>query len=149
MIEIILITRPCSHHINSRLKPNIVSPSMSRVWLLLPALLLPAHGYQHFFGPPAVGFGVGLVSVHRNFSVATSIVSRRSSRSYSQQSFVQSTPFGTSGSDSFIFVLYLFNSLPGYNRRSYTTTDHFYAANNLNYYQPNIFYYHSTPWHYR
>ena len=35
------------------------------------------------------------------------------------------------------------------NTRSYTSTDHFYAANNLNYYQPNIFYYHSTPWHYR
>ena len=53
--------------------------------------------FQHFFGPPAVGFGVGLVSVHRNFPVATSIVSRRSSRQYSQQSFVKSSPFGTSG----------------------------------------------------
>ena len=110
MIEIILTTRPCSHHINSGPKPNIVSPSMSRAWLLLPALLNTAHGYQHFFGPPAVGFGVGLVSVHRNFPVATSIVSRRSSRSYSQQSFVHSTPFGTSGSDSlslfFTFSIY-------------------------------------------
>ena len=54
-------------------------------------------------------------------------------RSYSQQSFVRSSPFGTSAT----------------NTRSYTSTDHFYAANNLNYYQPNIFYYHSTPWHYR
>ena len=54
-------------------------------------------------------------------------------RSYSQQTFVRSSPFGTSAT----------------NTRSYTSTDHFYAANNLNYYQPNIFYYHSTPWHYR
>ena len=37
--------------------------------------------FQHFFGPPAVGFGVGLLSVHRRFPVATSIVSRRASRS--------------------------------------------------------------------
>ena len=65
--------------------------------------------------------------------MATSIVSRRSSRSYSQQSFVSSSPFGHSATTT----------------RSYTSTDHFYAANNLNYYQPNIFYYHSTPWHYR
>ena len=37
--------------------------------------------FQHFFGPPAVGLGVGLLSVHRRFPVATSIVSRRASRS--------------------------------------------------------------------
>merc|ERR1719350_1656814 len=89
--------------------------------------------FQHFFGPPAIGFGVGLVSVRRNFPVATSIVSRRSTRSYSQQSFTRSSPFGVTAT----------------NTRSYSHTDHFYAANNLNYYQPNIFYYHSTPWHYR
>merc|ERR1719438_286041 len=87
--------------------------------------------FQHFFGPPAIG--VGLVSVRRNFPVATSIVSRRSTRSYSQQSFTRSSPFGVTAT----------------NTRSYSHTDHFYAANNLNYYQPNIFYYHSTPWHYR
>jgi len=65
--------------------------------------------------------------------VATSIVSRRSTRSYSQQSFTRSSPFGVTAT----------------NTRSYSHTDHFYAANNLNYYQPNIFYYHSTPWNYR
>ena len=104
---------------------------LPRLVLLTLLPLLQAH--QHFFGPPAVGFGVGLVSVRRRFPVATSIVSRRSSRSYSQQSFVSSSPFGHSATTT----------------RSYTSTDHFYAANNLNYYQPNIFYYHSTPWHYR
>merc|ERR1712110_473913 len=76
--------------------------------------------FQHFFGPPAIGFGVGLVSVRRNFPVATSIVSRRSTRSYSQQSFTRSSPFGVTATNS----------------RSYSHTDHFYAANNLNYYQP-------------
>jgi len=56
--------------------------------LLLPISLTQGQGV-HFFGPPAVGFGVGLVSVHRKFPVGTSIVSRRSSRSYSHQSFYQ------------------------------------------------------------
>ena len=34
-------------------------------------------------------FGVGLVSVHRRFPTATSIVSRRSSRQYSHSSFIR------------------------------------------------------------
>ena len=71
----------------------------SRLVLLLSALL--HHGeaifFKHFFGPPAVGFGVGLVSVRRRFPVATSIVSRRSSRSYSHQYYFQDTPFGSNG----------------------------------------------------
>merc|ERR1711878_200011 len=76
----------------------------------------------HFFGPPAVGFGVGLVSVHRKFPVGTSIVSRRSSRSYSHQSFYQATPRGT-------FC---------YSTRQYSVSDHFYTARHLKYYQPNV-----------
>merc|ERR1712117_157926 len=89
--------------------------------------------FQHFFGPPAIGFGVGVLSVHRRFPVATSIVSRRASRSYSHQYHHQATPF----------------SSHGYSTSTYTSTDHFYAANNLNYYQPNVYHYHSTPWNYR
>merc|ERR1711974_443123 len=66
--------------------------------LLLSVLLhLGEAQFQHFFGPPAVGFGVGLVSVRRRFPVATSIVSRRSSRSYSHQYYFQDTPFGSNG----------------------------------------------------
>ena len=53
--------------------------------------------HHHFFGPPAIGFGVGLLSVHRRFPVATSIVSRRASRSYSHQYHYQATPFGSNG----------------------------------------------------
>merc|ERR1719293_640907 len=64
--------------------------------LILVALLQFSEA-NHFFGPPAVGFGVGLVSVAKNFPVATSIVSRRASRSYSHQYFIQATPHGTSG----------------------------------------------------
>merc|ERR1711872_157078 len=61
------------------------------VHLLLPISMVSLAQGQgvHFFGPPAVGFGVGLVSVHRKFPVGTSIVSRRSSRSYSHQSFIR------------------------------------------------------------
>ena len=58
----------------------------------IPAALLPivSHGQgAFFFGPPAIGFGVGLVSVHRRFPVATSIVSRRSSRQYTHTTFVR------------------------------------------------------------
>jgi len=95
--------------------------------------LLPACQANHFFGPPAVGFGVGLVSVQRRFPLATSIVSRRSSRQYSHQYFFQATPFGTTG----------------YSTRSYTATNHFFTSNNLAYYQPNLYHYHSTPWRYR
>jgi len=100
--------------------------------LLLPISLAQGQGV-HFFGPPAVGFGVGLVSVHRKFPVGTSIVSRRSSRSYSHQSFYQATPRGT----------------VGYSTRQYSVSDHFYTARHLRYYQPNVYHYHSTPWRYR
>ena len=65
--------------------------------------------------------------------MATSIVSRRSSRSYSQQTFVTHTPFSRSFSST----------------TTYSSSDHFYPVNNLRYYQPNVFHYHSTPWHYR
>ena len=34
-------------------------------------------------------------------------------------------------------------------RTSYTKTDHYYSRNHLAYYQPNVFHYQSTPWHYR
>merc|ERR1711868_9023 len=89
---------------------------------------------QHFFGPPAVGFGVGLVSVYsQRFPLATSIVSRRSSRSYSHQTFWRPTTiaWGVVGGAR-------------YARRS-----HYQTASNLAYYQPNIYHYHSTPWRYR
>jgi hypothetical protein len=46
----------------------------------------------HFFGPVAVGFGVGLVGVYKEFPVATSIVSSRSSRQYSLSTFYQVQP---------------------------------------------------------
>jgi len=100
--------------------------------LVLPIALTQGQGV-HFFGPPAVGFGVGLVSVHRRFPAATSIVSRRSSRSYSHQEFYQATPRGTFG----------------YSTRQYSVSDHFYTARHLRYYQPNVYHYHSTPWRYR
>ena len=61
------------------------------------------------------------------------LVSRRSSRSYSHQTFVQYTPKG-------VF---------GYRTQTYSETDHFYTPNNMNYYQPNQYHYHSTPWRYR
>ena len=48
-------------------------------------------------------------------------MSRRSSRSYSHQSFIQYTPHGTFG----------------YRHSTYTATDHFYTPNNMAYYQPN------------
>merc|ERR1711973_564591 len=112
-------------------KPSLIM--FVRILLIFAGIHLGQAQLAHFFGPPAIGFGVGLLSVHRRFPVATSIVSRRASRSYSHQYHYQATPFGTSST----------------NRRSYTSTDHFYAANNLNYFQPNIFYYHSTPWNYR
>jgi len=104
---------------------------MLRLFLLvLPISLSQA---VHFFGPPAIGFGVGLVSVHRRFPVATSIVSKRSSRSYSHQSFYQATPHGSFG----------------YSSRSYSVSDHFHTARHIKYYQPNVYHYHSTPWRYR
>merc|ERR1719187_394631 len=106
------------------------------IHLLVPvATLIPLVGEGHFFGPPAVGFGVGLVSYHRGFRVAPSIVSRRSSRSYSHQTFFRATPWGTSGYSTSV--------------STYTSSDHYYSRNHLAYYQPNVFRYHSTPWHYR
>ena len=53
---------------------------MVLAWVSLVSLHQSEAVFQHFFGPPAVGFGVGLLSVHRRFPVATSIVSRRASR---------------------------------------------------------------------
>merc|ERR1712038_706259 len=99
---------------------------------ILSMLFLGAQA-QHFFGPPAIGFGAGLISLRRRLPLATSIVSKRSSRSYSHQTFVQYTPKG-------VF---------GYRTQTYSETDHFYTPNNMNYYQPNQYHYHSTPWQYR
>ena len=115
-----------------------ITPSMkvstSGLALLLCSVLQAGQAiFQHFFGPPAVGFGVGLVSVRRRFPVATSIVSRRSSRSYSHQYYFQDTPAGSNG----------------YETSRYTENQHYYTSANLKYYQPNVFHYHSTPWHYR
>merc|ERR1712029_623269 len=107
-------------------KPSLIM--FVRILLIFAGIHLGQAQLAHFFGPPAVGFGVGLVSVHRNFPVATSIVSRRSSRQYSQQSFVKSSPFGTSATST----------------RSYTSTDHFYAANNLNYYYNNYYHHYNN-----
>merc|ERR1712106_467702 len=88
---------------------------------------------QHFFGPPAIGFGAALVGQQKKLQVATSIVSRRSSRSYSQTSFIKATPSGVTG----------------YRTSTYTATDHYKTANHISYYQPNQYHYHSTPWSYR
>jgi hypothetical protein len=88
---------------------------------------------QHFFGPPAIGFGAALVGQQKNFQVATSIVSKRSTRSYSHQSFIQVTPHGVTG----------------YRTSTYTSTDHYQTANHVSYYQPNQYHYHSSPWSYR
>jgi len=109
------------------------NPAGAMVACLILVPLLQFSEANHFFGPPAVGFGVGLVSVAKNFPVATSIVSRRASRSYSHQYFIQATPHGTSG----------------YSTTTYSTTNHYFTPNNLAYYQPNVYHYHSTPWRYR
>jgi len=102
---------------------------MKLVALFLAALAV--HQVEsHFFGPVAVGFGVGLVSLRRQFTVAPAIVSRRSSRQYSLSTFYQSTPY-----TSF-----------GYSTRTYTEVDHFHTPNHRAYYQPNLYHYHSTPW---
>merc|ERR1711892_262977 len=108
-------------------------PTSEMVIPLILVALLPFCQANHFFGPPAIGFGVGLVSVYRRFPVATSIVSRRSSRSYSHQSFFQTTPFGTTATST----------------TRYSASNHFYTSRNLAYYQPNLYHYHSTPWRYR
>merc|ERR550519_3236630 len=88
---------------------------------------------QHFFGPPAIGFGAGIIGHVRRVPVATAIVSRRSARSYSHQSFIQATPHGVTG----------------YRTSTYTSTDHYHTSNHISYYQPNQYHYHSTPWSYR
>merc|ERR1711892_269344 len=88
---------------------------------------------QHFFGPPAIGFGAALVGQQLNLKVATSIVSKRSTRSYSQTSFIKSTPLGVTG----------------YRTSTYTSSDHYQTARHMSYYQPNQYHYHSTPWNYR
>lgn len=90
---------------------------------------------QHFFGPPAVGFGVGMVSVYsQRFPLASSIVSRRMSRTYSHQSFWRPTTiaWGVTGGPT-----------------RYRRQNHYQIASNLAYYQPNVYHYHSTPWRYR
>ena len=88
---------------------------------------------QHFFGPPAIGFGAGIIGHVRRVPVATAIVSRRAARSYSHQSFIQATPHGVTG----------------YRTSTYTSSDHYHTANHVSYYQPNQYHYHSTPWNYR
>jgi len=101
---------------------------------ILPLLYLVLPGEcQHFFGPPAVGFGAALVGHKKQFRVATSVVSKRSTRSYSHQSFIQATPHGVTG----------------YRTSTYTSSDHYHTANHVSYYQPNQYHYHSTPWNYR
>merc|ERR1711892_332277 len=88
---------------------------------------------QHFFGPPAIGFGAALVGQQLNLKVATSIVSKRSTRSYSQTSFIKATPLGVTG----------------YRTSTYNSSDHYQTARHVFYYQPNQYHYHSTPWDYR
>ena len=85
--------------------------ALAALALLAPAPPASAQRRQarHFFGPPVVGFGVGILSVHRRFPVAASIVSRRASRSYSHQYHYQATPVGEHGYQTsrlgWIFVL--------------------------------------------
>ena len=101
--------------------------------IVIPITLLSLVEGQHFFGPPAIGFGAALVGQQKNFQVATSIVSKRSTRSYSHQSFIQATPHGVTG----------------YRTSTYTSTDHYQTANHVSYYQPNQYRYYSSPWSYR
>merc|ERR1711972_563942 len=54
-------------------------------------------------------------------------------RQYSHSSFIRATPYGHSRTWG----------------TTYTKTDHYYSRNHLAYYQPNVFHYQSTPWHYR
>merc|ERR1712106_637475 len=95
---------------------------------------------QHFFGPPAIGFGAGIIGHQKRVPVAASIVSRRSSRSYSHQSFIQATPHGVTGYRTSTYKAA---------DHTYSATDHFQTANHISYYQPNQYHYHSTPWSYR
>ena len=126
-----------------------------RLQLVLSSVILQSTyaQVQHFFGPPAVGFGVGLLSIHRRFPVARQIVSRRASRSYSHQYHYQATPFGSHGYQSTVstsrFLWDNRKSFALFSFSSYSTNDHYYASANLRYYQPNVYHYHSTPWHYR
>merc|ERR1719334_269998 len=100
---------------------------------VLPCLLVQVVQGQHFFGPPAIGFGAGIIGHVRRVPVATSIASRRSARSYSHQSFIQANPHGVTG----------------YRTSTYTSSDHYHTASHVSYYQPNQYHYHSTPWSYR
>lgn len=130
--------------------------ALAALALLAPAQPASAQRRQarHFFGPPAVGFGVGILSVHRRFPVAASIVSRRASRSYSHQYHYQATPVGEHGyqTSRLGWIFCIQNSSTHYLHScpfSYTESDHYYSSANLRYYQPNVYHYHSTPWHYR
>merc|ERR1711892_816241 len=64
---------------------------LASTWLEMILLVLSALPFlalvqgQHFFGPPAIGFGAGIMGHARRVPVATSIVSRRAARSYSHQ----------------------------------------------------------------
>merc|ERR1712106_605622 len=112
---------------------------LASTWLEMILLVLSALPFlalvqgQHFFGPPAIGFGAGIIGHARRVPVATPIVSRRAARSYSHQSFIQATPHGVTG----------------YRTSTYTTSDHYQTARHVSYYQPNQYHYHSTPWNYR
>jgi len=120
------ITNPSLHQASYRHE--------NRMLLLLPILFFfLLVNSQHFFGPPAVGFGAGLVGHHKNLKLVTAVVSKRSTRSYSHQSFIKATPRGVSG----------------FRTATYTATDHYNTANHVSYYQPNQYHYHSTPWNYR
>merc|ERR1711936_1403891 len=111
---------------------TMFSLSLSLVLVSTTSLSVSGQGH-HFFGPPAIGLGVGVVGHHKRLQVATSIVSRRSSRSYSHQSFIKATPQG----------------VVGYRTATYSATDHYHTSNHVSYYQPNQYHYHSTPWSYR
>ena len=135
----------CSHHRSMvryvylmlavwRINHFSTSSRLEMILLLLSAIpFLALVQGQHFFGPPAIGFGAGIIGHTRKVPVATSIVSRRSARSYSHQSFIQATPHGVTG----------------YRTSTYTSTDHYQTANHVSYYQPNQYHYHSSPWSYR
>ena len=115
-------------------------------------------------------------SLFRKFPVGTSIVSRRSSRSYSHQSFYQVYFESLLDICSIFFFQYQSNSgnsarhlwlqhptvfqigpllhsqVLHYWFNIIFMSDHFIAfmcCRHLRYYQPNVYHYHSTPWRYR
>merc|ERR1712213_260761 len=124
------------------------------LFLLLFALVAQVQA-QHFFGPPAVGFGVGLVSVYsQRFPLATSIVSRRSSRSYSHQTFWRPVRESTNlakvqKNNNLTSICQTTIAWGVVGGARYARRSHYQTASNLAYYQPNIYHYHSTPWRYR